>query len=150
MVLQDSDEDDVASISSLMEVTVKINSMKKKLLREKSRLQMFIRRDNLLDDVMEQIESVNPLYVRYEGGIGEDLNGLSKELFSDFWIQFLQRFGRGKNRFFFCLSVEKAPQKKHLVAAGRMLILGFLLFQYIPTFINDAVLFFLLRHLLMN
>ena len=131
-------------IVSLSNIKAKLFYMKKEMEQERSRLQMFIRRDHLLDDVMEQIDSIDRLYVRFEGEIGEDRNGLSKGLFSDFWIQFLKRFGRGTNRFFLSLSVEMAPQEKHLIAAGRMLILGVILYSYIPSFINDAVLFFLL------
>ena len=52
------------------------------------------------DEIQEQIDTIDRLYVWYEIENGENLNGLNKGLFSDFQIQFLKRFGREKKLIF--------------------------------------------------
>lgn len=107
--------------------------------------QIWVRRTHLVNDFLEQLDFVDKLiYVKYEGEKGADGGGLTRAVFPDFWDAFLKMYGKGKGS---CQHLSMTPQSrispKHLEAAGRVLILGFILNGYLPC-LNHAQLYFLL------
>ena len=102
-----------------------------------------VRRKQILNDALEQFDFCDKaIYVRYDGENGEDADGLSRAIFSDFWDEFFKVYGKGRGSSqYITISPDNLPSGAHLKAAGRILILGYILNDYIPYFINKAQLF---------
>ena len=104
-----------------------------------------VRRKQILNDALEQFDFCDKaIYVRYDGENGEDADGLSRAIFSDLWDEFLKVHGKGRGSSqYITISPDNLPSAVHLKAVGKILILGYILNDYIPYFINKAQLFFL-------
>ncbi|XP_066926143.1 uncharacterized protein [Clytia hemisphaerica] len=105
------------------------------------RQELLIRRTNLVDDTMTQFNFSNSnIYVRFEGERGEDLDGLSRSLFSDFWNAFCEKYGIGYDNYLLT-NPSHSLSPILMKNLGQILASGYMIANYIPPFINNAVLF---------
>ena len=107
-----------------------------------------INRGNLLHDATQQYSSDSilndKLKVEFEGEDGADLEGLTREFFSEFWANFLKEFGVGASYRHFVLNHAKLPSKDLCEAAGRILLHGFMLTGYLPLALEPCISYHLL------
>ena len=60
--------------------------------------EVLLRRENLLEDSLNQFDFSNKkIYVRYEGEMGEDAEGITRSFFSDFWQEFCKLYCKEGN-----------------------------------------------------
>ena len=60
--------------------------------------QVIIRRSHLFKDAINQFKSLSltSIYVKFDGESGDDFDGLTRELVSDFWKEFSKQFSDGQ------------------------------------------------------
>ena len=124
-----------------VEYILQVNRMDKMLDRQ----EISIARDKVLVDGLTFYDDDSilncELYVDFRGEEGEDMNGLTREFFSLFWDQFLNRFGDGENLRYITVSPFDSPPAVVFRAAGRVLLHGFILHGYLPIGINPSTLY---------
>ena len=106
--------------------------------------QILVRRENIVKDAMSQYMDGSILscrvYVSFEGENGEDLDGLTREFFSIFWQQFISALA-GADRKYFSIDPCNVLSLDEVGAVGRIILHGFILTGYLPTYITPAALF---------
>ena len=105
-----------------------------------------VTRENLIDEAIK-IYMEKPffickkLHVTFVGEEGLDLDGVSREFFSLFWKHFLYRYFRNSLPM---MKPSLFAMDKEFVAAGRILVHGYILLGYLPININPCYLYFIL------
>ena len=103
-------------------------------------------RENLIDEAIK-IYMEKPflickkLHVTFVGEEGLDLDGVSREFFSLFWKHFLYQYFRNSLPM---MKPSLFAIDKEFVAAGRILVHGYILLGYLPININPCYLYFIL------
>eukprot|EP00794_Sanderia_malayensis_P007518 gene7518-8351_t len=109
--------------------------------------QLLVRRDQLVNDALQQYQDTSivhhKLFVKFDGERGEDLEGLTREFFSQFWQNWAQKLV-GHNKKFINLVPNSLIGAEELGAIGRILVHGYILCGYLPYFVNSSVLYWLL------
>ena len=110
--------------------------------------QILICRDHILEDAVGFYNTdeiiLNKLYVRFAGGQGEDLEGVSRDFFCTFWKRFSELYATGDREKYFRIGIKSTVESDLFAAGGRIVIHGFILLGYIPPYLNKAVIFMLL------
>ncbi|XP_057316242.1 uncharacterized protein LOC130657278 isoform X2 [Hydractinia symbiolongicarpus] len=118
------------------------------LLALDSEQQLLIDRSNLVADAIEQYQDTSILdckvFIKFLDEEGHDLDGLTKEFFSSFWIKFSEQYLKGENQKYFTVQPEPVLTDAQLKAVGMILVHGFLLTGYLPLMINNSQLFIIL------
>ncbi|XP_057299552.1 uncharacterized protein LOC130630175 isoform X3 [Hydractinia symbiolongicarpus] len=118
------------------------------LLSLDSEQQLLIDRSNLVADAFEQYQDTSILdckvFIKFLDEEGHDLDGLTKEFFSSFWIKFSEQYLKGENQKYFTVQPEPVLTDAQLKAVGMILVHGFLLTGYLPLMINNSQLFIIL------
>eukprot|EP00112_Aurelia_sp_Birch-Aquarium-sp1_P008587 Seg1949.11 transcript_id=Seg1949.11/GoldUCD/mRNA.D3Y31 product="hypothetical protein" protein_id=Seg1949.11/GoldUCD/D3Y31 len=106
--------------------------------------QILVRRENIVKDAISQYMDECILscriYVSFEGENGEDLDGLTREFFTIFWQQFTPALA-GADRKYFLIDPCNVLSLDEVGAVGRIILHGFILTGYLPTYITPAVLY---------
>ena len=76
------------------------------------------------------------LYIRFNNEEGDDFDGLTREFFSVFWERFFDKYCRGHTLKYIYLMPENIPPLPLCMAAGRILLHGFILTRFVPININ--------------
>lgn len=84
------------------------------------------------------------VYVRFLGEQGDDMDDLTREFYSSFWVRFANDHIQGESSKYFCLTPQFGLSDEQLLAAGRILIHGFVLTGYLPIHVSYAQLFLIL------
>ena len=105
--------------------------------------EIIIQRDCLFDDALNQFNSLGltRIYVKFDGEPGDDFEGLTRELISEFWKEFSQRFSDGQKFQYLNPSPISYLKEKDLIAVGKILMIGFILTGFLPTQFNNSFLF---------
>lgn len=107
--------------------------------------ELVIQKKHLVQEALEQFGFSNQkIRVIFVGEVGEDLAGITRSLFAEFWEEFFLKYGTGKYIYNLCFSPDKALTEQEVRAAGRILVTGYIVTGYIPAFINHAFLYRLL------
>ena len=143
--LSSSSEDEVEPERITTEV---VNNLRVELLKKiQDSMQILIRREFLFHDVVEQLKSVEKLctlYVKYEGEEGEDFRGLTRDVISEFWKEFMHKFTEGEDYVYISPKPNEIPSPEILIAVGKFLTLGYIITGYLPLQLNISNLYFLL------
>ena len=106
--------------------------------------ELYIRRDHLMFDAMEQFHdfgTIKKLYVKFADENGLDLDGLTRGFFADFWSDFLKIFGFGNDQLYLNIDPNNLLKPYQCKAAGSILVHGLVLTGYVPYYLNQAVLY---------
>lgn len=106
---------------------------------------MIINRNRIISDMLQSYNNDEilrlRLFVRFEGEDAEDLSGVTKDLFSSFWREVKKMYMKGDRCFNFLISPENILNESELISFGRILLHGYKLTGFLPTFINQAQLY---------
>ena len=80
------------------------------------------------------------LYVHFQDEQGDDLDGLTRELFSQFYLKLKPSFA-GADRVYPVFHPVSMMGIKELNFIGRVLLHGYILCRYLPYYINYGVLY---------
>eukprot|EP00794_Sanderia_malayensis_P004921 gene4921-5568_t len=109
--------------------------------------QLIVRRGKLLEDTIEQYKDPqilqSKIYVHFQDEQGDDLDGLTRELFSQFWLKLKPSFA-GTDKVYPVFNPVSMMNVDELNAIGRVLLHGYILCGYLPYYINYGVLYWIL------
>ena len=88
---------------------------------------------------------MNKLTVKFENELGEDYSGVSREFFSEFWLKFLKRNFYVNNQYLPLMTPHNLYAEHVFVAAGRILIHGYILLDYLPFSLNTALMYYIFQ-----
>ena len=106
---------------------------------------IYVSRETLVRDILDQFKHINDsdnLYVRYDHEIGEDHKGITRDMFSEFWLHFIEDYTIGDNQRFLSLSPDLLSEDD-LVTVGKILLLGQIHTKFIPLQLNHSTLFYI-------
>ena len=134
---------DDSSTEALEDLEIKRNEMRCRCLGNTA--QLWVSGTHLVNDFFEQVDFIDKsLNILFEGVVGEGGSGLPRAIFPDFWESFLAKYGKGKGNNYLTITPHSQLSAKHLEAAGRILLLGYVLNGYLPQAFNNVQLYFLL------
>ena len=111
--------------------------------------QILVQRENIASTAEslyseDSILSCRGLFVQFEGELGVDLEGVTRDFFSSYWRSSLTAWLGGHNNSYFKLSPGIDVSKERLEAMGRILLHGYLVCGFLPIYLNNASLFYVL------
>ena len=108
--------------------------------------EIIINRDSLFNDTINQFKSLGltRIYVKFDGEPGDDFEGLTRELISEFWKEFCEKLSGGEKLLYLNPTAMSYPKEEDLVVVGKILMIGFILTGFLPTQFNNSFLFFVL------
>ncbi|CAC5358604.1 unnamed protein product [Mytilus coruscus] len=109
-----------------MMISLEVISTIKNTYQEIPEKELKIRRNNIIKDVLQYYEDPTILNFKikviFEGEIGEDLGGLTRDMFSSFWKKACQEFFRGEDSVVPSLPIHRRREAADIFAAiGRVL-----------------------------
>ena len=107
-----------------------------------------VRRDHVFEDLVEVYQdpsiTENQIFVKLEGETGIDVNGVSREVLTLFWMHFRTHFCSGHTEFVPTINPKWFLSANLPVVLGRILHHGFVLQGLFPTFLCKATVMCLL------
>ena len=114
-----------------------------------SNQQIIVRRDHIVEDTLMQYKDPSILKCKFEVAFddekGQDMNGLTRELFSLFWYEAENVYFKGSIQKFPSLKPDRCLlDMETSTALGRILLHGYVLVGFLPLRFSHACLFYVL------
>ena len=104
-----------------------------------------VRRHNIVDDIIERYQQsgleFRSIKVQFQGEQGDDLGGLTKDLFTNFWTEAFLRYFKGESAMVPHLPLHQLRKiKGHLTPLGRILTHTVAMCKFIPSRMSRSFL----------
>ena len=85
-------------------------------------------------EIFKEVTGFTEIKVRFQGEMGEDEKGMTRDLLSEFWKEFGERFGN--EQLLFHSTAMKYLDDDEFVAIGKLFMFGFVFVGFLPFRMN--------------